>query len=197
MNVISPADAMKRARILEGATRVFLTYGFQRTTMDDIARAAEISRPALYLLFRNKTDIYRALAGNMVSETLEETRDLLARDLPLADKLEGALSCALDKTAFIEESPHGAEILDMKHSLARDIIAAARAELADMMEATIAEATARRRADLAAQGLSPRLLVDMLLDAVDGMKLRNPDRPAQRSLARGFINVIVQSVEGG
>ena len=38
--------------------KVFLAYGFARTTMDDIARAADMSRPALYLLFKNKTDIY-------------------------------------------------------------------------------------------------------------------------------------------
>ena len=37
----------KRARILDGAMKVFLAYGFSRTTMDDIARAADISRPAL------------------------------------------------------------------------------------------------------------------------------------------------------
>ncbi|TIX07369.1 MAG: helix-turn-helix transcriptional regulator, partial [Mesorhizobium sp.] len=35
----------KRARILEGAMKVFLAYGFTRTTMDDIARAADMSRP--------------------------------------------------------------------------------------------------------------------------------------------------------
>ena len=39
----------KRARILDGAMKVFLAYGYSRVTMDDIARAAEVSRPALYL----------------------------------------------------------------------------------------------------------------------------------------------------
>ena len=43
----------KRAHVLGCATKVFLAYGFARTTMDDIARAAEMSRPALYLLFKN------------------------------------------------------------------------------------------------------------------------------------------------
>jgi AcrR family transcriptional regulator len=64
----------RRARILVGAMKVFLAYGFQRTTMDDIARAAEISRPALYLLFRNKTDIYRALASGFLEQVRGQTR---------------------------------------------------------------------------------------------------------------------------
>ena len=50
--------------------KVFLAYGFARTTMDDIARAADMSRPALYLLFRNKGQIYRAIAATMLEDSL-------------------------------------------------------------------------------------------------------------------------------
>ena len=46
--------------------KVFLAYGYSRVTMDDIARAAEVSRPALYLLFRNKADIYRAIGAMLL-----------------------------------------------------------------------------------------------------------------------------------
>jgi AcrR family transcriptional regulator len=58
----------KRARVLEAAMKVVLVYGYHRTTMDDIARAAQMSRPALYLLFRNKAEIYRAIAGRMFDQ---------------------------------------------------------------------------------------------------------------------------------
>ena len=58
----------KRARILDGAMKVFLAYGYSRVTMDDIARAAEISRPALYLLFKNKADIYRAIGAMLLEQ---------------------------------------------------------------------------------------------------------------------------------
>ncbi|TIN71546.1 MAG: helix-turn-helix transcriptional regulator, partial [Mesorhizobium sp.] len=60
----------KRVRILDGAMKVFLAYGFSRTTMDDIARAADMSRPALYLLFKNKTDIFRAIAMMILSRSV-------------------------------------------------------------------------------------------------------------------------------
>jgi AcrR family transcriptional regulator len=41
----------KRTRILAAARSVFLRYGFKRVNMNDIADAAGVSRPALYLLF--------------------------------------------------------------------------------------------------------------------------------------------------
>ena len=68
----------RRARILDGALKVFLAYGFTRATMDDIARASDISRPALYLLFRNKTDIYRAI-GEALLESSSRRRGMHCR----------------------------------------------------------------------------------------------------------------------
>ena len=49
-------------------------------------------------------------------------REALASDAPLTERLERALLCMLDHTIEIEESPHGAEILDMKNSLAGDLV---------------------------------------------------------------------------
>ena len=48
----------KDDQIIEAATSVFLRYGFRRTTMGDIAEAAGVSRPALYLRFCNKEHIF-------------------------------------------------------------------------------------------------------------------------------------------
>ncbi|RWF16898.1 MAG: TetR/AcrR family transcriptional regulator, partial [Mesorhizobium sp.] len=109
----------KRARILEGALKVFLAYGFARTTMDDIARAADMSRPALYLQFKNKTDIYRAIALMLLSRSLEQAKTALAGEEPFAERTMRAIDEALiSMTRAVNASPHGAELLDMKSSLA-------------------------------------------------------------------------------
>ncbi len=186
----SSAEDARRARILEGATTVFLAYGFQRTTMDDIARAAEISRPALYLLFRNKSDIYRALAADFLEVMLDHARQALAGDAPLPERLEGSLFCMLDHMTEIEESPHGAEILDMKNSLAADIVTGGRAELLGLIEAAIADEAQRRRVDLSDRELTPGILADMLLDAFDGLKLRALPPDARRTVVRHYIAIV-------
>ena len=48
----------KKTKILTAALSVFLRYGYRRVNMNDIAEAAGISRPALYILFRNKEEIF-------------------------------------------------------------------------------------------------------------------------------------------
>ena len=60
----------KRGIILESALTVFITYGFKKTSMDDIAKQAGVSRPALYQLFKNKTDIFRALSHDLMENSV-------------------------------------------------------------------------------------------------------------------------------
>jgi AcrR family transcriptional regulator len=52
----------KRARILGCAQRIFAERGVVDATMEDIARAAGVSKGALYLLFSSKDDLYLHLA---------------------------------------------------------------------------------------------------------------------------------------
>ena len=46
-----------RARILEAAAQLFLEHGFEATSVNAIARAAQVSVPALYWHFESKADI--------------------------------------------------------------------------------------------------------------------------------------------
>ncbi len=47
--------------ILSAAKKVFFAKGYQRTTMDEIALEAEISKPTIYQYFRTKDELYSAL----------------------------------------------------------------------------------------------------------------------------------------
>jgi AcrR family transcriptional regulator len=180
----------KRARILDSAMKVFLAYGFARTTMDDIARAADMSRPALYLQFKNKTDIYRAIALMLLSRSLEQAKTALAGEEPFAERTMRAIDEALiSMTRTVHASPHGAELLDMKSSLA-DLIGCWRSRFSEHVAAAIQSEAGRNGVDLSAKGLSAKLLADMLLDGLEGMKMRISDPDEQRRAAAALIKVI-------
>lgn len=177
----------RRARILDGAMGCFLAYGYQRTTMDDIARACEISRPALYLQFRNKTDIYRALAATFVEHAIGAAEAAISGQAPLKEKLSSALACVLDLASEVEASPHGADILDMKTSLATDIMADGRARMAALIAEAIGASGAARR-------FEARDYAEMLLDAVDGMKLRQLPQEEQARLKDVYIAALIDAL---
>jgi AcrR family transcriptional regulator len=51
----------RRQQIMVAAKRVFVEKGFDRATMEDIAREAELSAGTLYLYFKNKNELYASL----------------------------------------------------------------------------------------------------------------------------------------
>lgn len=67
----------ERARhILAEAARLILHYGYDKTTMSDIASAARVSKSTLYLYWKSKDELFRAL---LTYETLDLVDDWLQR----------------------------------------------------------------------------------------------------------------------
>ncbi|SOB77917.1 transcriptional regulator, TetR family [Marinobacter sp. LV10R510-11A] len=70
----------KQARyeaILDAAERAFAEKGYERTSMDDIARTASLSRALLYVYFKDKAAIQRGImlrAGQSLSERFRKAR---------------------------------------------------------------------------------------------------------------------------
>lgn len=52
----------RRQQIIVAAKRVFSDKGFTRSTMEDIAKEAELSPGTLYLYFKNKDELYASLS---------------------------------------------------------------------------------------------------------------------------------------
>ena len=52
----------RRQQIIVAAKRVFSEKGFLKTTMEDIAKEAELSPGTLYLYFKNKDELYASLS---------------------------------------------------------------------------------------------------------------------------------------
>ena len=66
-----------RARIVEAARTVFGRRGLARATMDDIAREVGVSKGALYLYFRTKSEILIELQSQMRDRILAQWEALI------------------------------------------------------------------------------------------------------------------------
>lgn len=60
-NVLSGDVEEARGQILEAAQSTFLHFGVAKTTMDDIAKAAGVSRPTIYRYFRDRDTLIAEL----------------------------------------------------------------------------------------------------------------------------------------
>lgn len=64
----------KESRVLKAAKEVFVKYGYVKVTMNDIAKQAGISRPALYLIYPGKEHIYNAVILYLAAELSERVK---------------------------------------------------------------------------------------------------------------------------
>lgn len=56
----------RREEIIQAAEKVFFSKGFEKSTMDDIAERAELSKGTLYLYFKSKEDLHMAVARKAI-----------------------------------------------------------------------------------------------------------------------------------
>jgi len=72
-------DEARRNAILGAALECFLQFGYAKTSLDDIARRAKISRPLLYLKYRNKEEIFRGVFEYVIGDGYELARQAVSK----------------------------------------------------------------------------------------------------------------------
>jgi AcrR family transcriptional regulator len=70
----------KRHQIVDGARAVFLSQGFDAASMNDIARAAGVSKGTLYVYFRHKEQLFEAIVDQECEGQAEGIFDLDPND---------------------------------------------------------------------------------------------------------------------
>jgi len=182
---MSESDARKLA-ILEAATGVFLRYGFKKTSMDDLARAAGLSRQGLYLHFPTKEDLFKADVLHVLQVMRAEGNALLASDLPVDERV---LAFFVAKHAHMRgEKGYLGELIEAASHLVGDLLEkleqeqiAAVAKL--LRQSGVADAWKQA-------GLSAHDLAEQLFATSQGLKLG----PTKTDDYRKKMRVAVQMV---
>lgn len=168
-------------RILDAAYVCFVRHGVRKTTMDDIAVAAGMSRPAVYQYVRNKQDVFRRLAARILDDALDRAREAAVQDGTLTQRLDRILAVKLATTQrLFRDSPHAAEFIRQTDDLSRRFTAS----MTDLLAVTIVGAAAD--ADLILGEDNAREVAELALALTRGLEAdladpdRSPDRPRER-----------------
>jgi TetR/AcrR family transcriptional regulator len=168
-------------RILDAAYQCFTRHGVRKTTMDDIAAAAGMSRPAVYQYVRNKEDAFRRLAERIFGRALDRAREAAAGPGTLTQRLDRILAVKLAVTqGLVRESPHAGELLGENSRIAADLDRAFMDEMVRLLTGTIIGAAAE--AGLALTDENAREVAELALALTRGLEadLSDPDRPRER-----------------
>jgi len=166
----------KRKVILESAYVAFSTYGFRKTSMDDIAKGAQMSRPAVYLHYRNKEAIFRCLVELYYVGAAADVRAALNGEGGVRERLSSAFVAQGSETAeAMMSSPHGMELLDAGTSVACEEVSVGEAGLRVIYAEWLAQEAAAGTLDLG--GESPEGVAAAFCAALKGVKMTAPDFP--------------------
>lgn len=183
-------SSLERPRaILDAATGVFLRYGFRKTSMEDIAQAAGLSRQGLYLHFASKELIFKATLQHIVTQTFAAVRAAVdPRGLELEERLLGAFE-ALHGYGFATASlAHMNELLETARALGGDLVPELEKNFIALLTDLLAETGVAAR--WAAKGVTAKQLAELLFAAAYGIKASVAAPVAYRARMRVAIKVI-------
>ncbi|MCC5034942.1 TetR/AcrR family transcriptional regulator [Streptomyces sp. WAC 00631] len=165
-------------QILDAAYACFTRHGVRRTTMDDIAREAGLSRPGVYQYVRNKQDAFRRLTTRLLDASLSDARSAATARGDLAERLTGVLEVKLRLIAGVwRDSPaHAAELLGVDSRQSADLLEAYETAMCELLTSAITAA----RPDLPKAGADE--VAQLLLAFARGLEadLTDPQAPVRR-----------------
>ena len=102
------ARAEREPLMLSAAGEAFATHGFHGSSMDDIARAAGITKPMLYRYFGSKEGLYAAYLQTTGHELIDKVRAPDTREQPPRVRLRAGLRAFL---TYVREHRAGWTVL--------------------------------------------------------------------------------------
>ncbi|MCE9516698.1 MAG: TetR/AcrR family transcriptional regulator [Mycobacterium sp.] len=168
---MTTSEAISAAALAE-----FVAFGYRRTSVESIARRAQLSRATVYAHCTGKEELFRALVSRLHDEHLAEMRE--AADAPGLDiKTRITRLLAARFLRFVEltsSSPHAAELYDRHGALCGDIAEEAHRTAEKIITAVLRQAVAAGEIDLGRSGLTVAQLAGVLNDCAFGAKGEDP-----------------------
>jgi AcrR family transcriptional regulator len=187
-------------RILDAAMRVFRRHGFRRSSIEQAADEAGLTRQALYHHFPSKEALFRAGLERLYEKALaaETAAAKAAEDAgaSLADILIAEIGARLGTLfAALEGSPHLEELFSEHLAQARDLYQTYSVRFAAEVAATIARVSRARKLKLAS-GVTADELARCVEMAIHGTKSAYPAmQPADAFL--GQLAVMLRMLVAG
>ncbi|MGG4490442.1 TetR/AcrR family transcriptional regulator [Metabacillus idriensis] len=82
--------------IVEAAKRSFTQFGYKATTMDSVAKLANVGKGTIYTFFKNKEELFDEIVSTLLAEMRIEAEKAMDDDLPFFENVHRALYSLLE-----------------------------------------------------------------------------------------------------
>ncbi|HLR15745.1 MAG TPA: TetR/AcrR family transcriptional regulator [Bacillota bacterium] len=81
----------RRAHIVEAATRSFSLFGYKATTMDQVAKLANVGKGTIYTFFKNKEELFDEIVENLIADMKHAAAEAIEPDRGFQENIHQAL----------------------------------------------------------------------------------------------------------
>ena len=157
----------REVSIIEAAYQVFMRYGVQRTSMNDIAQEAGIARQTLYNSFKNKDAILQATIRLFTERALSTIESGLEREADVGPRLDIVFTeIAVKPYEILHASHNGADIIQGMNKTSQSEIQASAEKFRAVIETILTPLSDR----LGPAGMTPADLSDLIQKAAHAAK---------------------------
>ncbi len=161
--------AARRTKILQTARWCFLNFGFAKTSFEDIAKRANISRTLLYRTFKDKEDVFTAVFADwLVARHPEAQKAAAGSGSPYERLLTVCQVMVVEPYADMVGAPMGGEFFDACERIDPDLDALHRKVALQCVQAIVGSKESAEVFVLALDGL----LADEPTVAVLGQRIK-------------------------
>ncbi|MFD0049659.1 TetR/AcrR family transcriptional regulator [Actinomycetes bacterium NPDC127524] len=86
----------RKRQITDAAAKSFSMFGYKATTMDQVAKLANVGKGTIYTFFKNKEELFDDIVHSMVKEMIQEAESAIIPDAPFSENVHRLLRRLLD-----------------------------------------------------------------------------------------------------
>jgi AcrR family transcriptional regulator len=185
----------RQAAILAAAVKVFFQFGYRKTSMEDVAGAAEVSRQTLYLQFGDKERLFRAALEYLTEQMLVIRRLVGNQNGTVEQTLMGVFEVLCGDSLAVSSQINIAELLVVARSQEESIVSRFEADVLSVIADTLTQAGTAARWER--HGIGAQELAMHLLDTSAGVKSATGNLSDYKRRMALAIRIIVMGANGG
>lgn len=86
----------RKQQIVDAATKSFSLFGYKATTMDQVAKLANVGKGTIYNFFTNKEQLFQEIVHSLIQEIKEAAEDSINEEQSFHENLHAALNKILE-----------------------------------------------------------------------------------------------------
>ena len=178
--------------IVLAGLRLFTQYGYRKTSMDDIAQAAQVAKRTVYLHFENKAAVFLAILEYLGDQVRLRCAAAELEGGTLVDRLTGLLDAYFGMGFdLFSKSEHMPELEETFSKLARTKIVGLNTEYEDRLARFLRSLEKTGEIGGPPQGLTVEQIVHILMRAAEGAKHDSKVQGDRKALERRLRELAV------